>query len=87
MDTPISEFSYIENFEYGGVADLSSFKQLGGKLILAQGLQDMAVPPWFASNYYKRVLEALGGREAVDEFMRYYELPGKFLLANNLLQD
>jgi hypothetical protein len=82
MDTPITKSSYVENFEYGGVADISHFKQLGGKLILAQGLQDQAVAPWFASNYYKRVLTALGGRKAVDEFMRYYELPGKFHLTS-----
>lgn len=50
MDTPITRAAYVEAFEYGGVADISSFKQLGGKLIVAQGLQDQAVPPAFASN-------------------------------------
>jgi hypothetical protein len=85
MDTPISKSTYIENLEYGGAADLGYFKQLGGKLIVTQGLQDQAVAPWFASNYYKRVLAAMGGRENTDEFMRYYEMPGKLILAPGMV--
>lgn len=76
MDTPLARSSVVENFEYGGNADLSYFAQLGGKLLVFQGLQDEAVAPWFASSYYRRVIQAMGGRATTDTFMRYYEMPG-----------
>ncbi|KIW15774.1 hypothetical protein PV08_05824 [Exophiala spinifera] len=76
MDTPLRETAYTESFEYGGISDLSRFKQLGGRLIMAQGLRDPAVPPWFATDYYQRVVTAMGGYERTVDFFRYYEMPG-----------
>lgn len=43
---------------------------------MVQGLQDTAVPPWFTRDYFDRVVKAMGGRDVVDTFMRYYELSG-----------
>ncbi|RDW91434.1 carboxylic ester hydrolase-17 [Coleophoma crateriformis] len=76
MDTPLSATAYIENFEYGGNADLQKFQQLGGKLVMLQGLLDEAVAPWFAQDYFERVVTAMGGRQEVDPFFRYFEMPG-----------
>jgi hypothetical protein len=66
--------SKTESLEYGGVADMTKFKQLGGKIIMTQGLNDVAVAPGFARNLYERVGQAMGFER--DEFMRFYELPG-----------
>ncbi|KAF1938103.1 feruloyl esterase [Clathrospora elynae] len=67
--------SKTENLEYGGVADMDKYRILGGKIILTQGLQDIAVAPGFARDLWERVGAAMGpsGR---DDFMRFYELPG-----------
>ena len=78
MDTPIQETAYTENFEYGGISDLFKFKELGGRLIMAQGLRDYAVPPWFARDYYQRVITTMGGYESTVDFFRYYEMPGMY---------
>jgi hypothetical protein len=63
-----------ESLEYGGIADMTKFKQLGGKLIMTQGLNDVAVAPGFARDLYERVGLAMG--DGRDDFMRFYELPG-----------
>ncbi|KAI1611715.1 feruloyl esterase [Exophiala viscosa] len=76
MDTPISETAYTENFEHGGISDLFKFKELGGRLIMSQGLRDYAVPPWFARDYYQRVITTMGGYESTVDFFKYYEMPG-----------
>jgi hypothetical protein len=54
---------------------MTKFKQLGGKSIMTQGLNDVAVAPSFARDLYERIGLAMGdaGR---DDFMRFYQLPG-----------
>jgi len=63
----------MESLEYGGIADMTKFKQLGGKLIMTQGLNDVAVAPGFARDLYERVGQAMGDRR--EKFIRFYELP------------
>jgi len=55
--------------------DLDRFAENGGKLLLAHGLSDVLVSTRATQQYYLR----LQGRmmpETVDEFVRYYEVPG-----------
>ena len=56
-------------------ADLSAFKQRGGKLLMYSGWADPVGPPMDAVNYYKRV-EAMGGHEATGSFFRLFMVPG-----------
>lgn len=76
----LRQTSRMESLEYGGVADLGKFEQLGGKLMVFQGLMDTAVAPWFARDYFERVGMAVG--EGVREgFVRFFEMPGEFCSA------
>lgn len=69
------ETSKMESLEYGGVADMTKFAQLGGKIIMTQGLNDVAVAPGFARNLFERVGAAISS-EVRDGFMRFFEMPG-----------
>jgi hypothetical protein len=55
--------------------DLSAFKKRGGKLILRSNLADYAVGPFGLFNYYTAMV-GLMGRDAVDQFVRFYVSPG-----------
>ena len=55
--------------------DLAAFARRGGKLLLAHGTEDMLIPPRATEDYYL-ALRARMGSEAVDRFVRYYEVPG-----------
>lgn len=59
------------------VADpnLSRFLQRGGKLILAHGKDDELVAPRWTENYYHSVVATMGA-DAVNRFIRYFEVPG-----------
>jgi len=77
------------NFDYGGdfVAaqnvlssnvdatspDLASFKNLGGKIILYQGLADQLIPPGQVVRYLDAVSKGTG---QVSDFMRLFNVPG-----------
>ncbi|KAE9968298.1 hypothetical protein EG327_011114 [Venturia inaequalis] len=67
--------SRMESLEYGGIADMTKFKQLGGKIIMTQGLNDVAVAPGFARDLFERVGGAMTP-EGRDEFMRFFEMTG-----------
>lgn len=55
--------------------DLKAFHDKGGKLLLAHGLSDVLVSTRATQQYYLR-LQAQMGPEVVDDFVRYYEVPG-----------
>jgi feruloyl esterase len=55
--------------------DISAFKARGGKLLLAHGLADVLVSTRATEQYYRR-LQAQLGAQAVDSFVRFYEIPG-----------
>jgi feruloyl esterase len=55
--------------------DLSAFKKRGGKLILRSNLADYAVGPFGLFDYYTAVVDLMG-RDAVDQFVRFYVSPG-----------
>ncbi|KAH9219359.1 feruloyl esterase [Leptodontidium sp. 2 PMI_412] len=70
----IRQTSKTESLEYGGVADMEKFHLLGGKVIMTQGLQDVAVAPGFAKDLWERVGVAMGSER--ENFFRYFEMPG-----------
>lgn len=55
--------------------DISAFAARGGKLLLAHGLADVLVSSRATADYYTR-LQSTMGATAVDQFARYYEVPG-----------
>jgi feruloyl esterase len=55
--------------------DISAFVAKGGKLLLAHGLQDVLVSTRATEMYYQR-LQYQFGPANVDNFARYYEIPG-----------
>ncbi|MCB1340697.1 MAG: tannase/feruloyl esterase family alpha/beta hydrolase [Pseudooceanicola sp.] len=67
----ISELSAMLNTR----VDLDGFHAHGGKLLLAHGLSDVLVSSRATQQYYHR-LQARMDPNVVDEFVRYYEVPG-----------
>ncbi|MFL6665011.1 MAG: tannase/feruloyl esterase family alpha/beta hydrolase, partial [Rhizobacter sp.] len=55
--------------------DLSPFKAHGGKLIMLHGAADSAVSPNGTIDYYKKLV-ARFGQGPLDEFVRFYQVPG-----------
>ncbi|RZL94482.1 MAG: tannase/feruloyl esterase family alpha/beta hydrolase, partial [Variovorax sp.] len=56
-------------------ADLSAFQARGGKILMAHGSHDALVSTRATAQYYARLRAAMGGAQ-VDNFVRYYEIPG-----------
>jgi feruloyl esterase len=56
-------------------ADLSTFSQRGGKLIIVHGDDDALVPVGWSEAYYDRVVRKMG-TAAADRFIRFYTVPG-----------
>src|SRR5262249_20986372 len=56
--------------------DLRAFSARGGKLLLWHGLADNGVPATSSIGYYDAVAKAMGGRQAIDGFMRLFLFPG-----------
>jgi pimeloyl-ACP methyl ester carboxylesterase len=56
--------------------DLHPFLGAGGKLILWHGGNDSALSHKTTTEYYERVIAAVGGRANADQFVRYYIAPG-----------
>lgn len=73
--TLLARTSKTESLEYAGMADMSKFQQLGGKIIMTQGLSDTSVAPNFALDLYRRS-EEMFGAESIREWFRFFEIPG-----------
>jgi hypothetical protein len=56
--------------------DLGRFKARGGRLLMYQGWADAIVTPEMTVNYYEAVEQKSGGREATEDFLRLFMLPG-----------
>lgn len=56
--------------------DLKSFAAHGGKLIQYHGWADPQIAPGSSVNYYKSVLETMGGNNQVQSFYRLFMVPG-----------
>jgi Tannase and feruloyl esterase len=55
--------------------DISGFVNRGGKLLLAHGVHDVLVSSRATADYYTRLVSRFG-QTGVDNFARYYEVPG-----------
>ena len=69
--------------EFGAVynandPDLTAFHDAGGKLILYHGWADEAIPPFSTLDYYRAVVETMGGFEASQAFSRLYMIAGLY---------
>jgi feruloyl esterase len=67
--------------EYGAVfgtddPDLSRFRDHGGKIIIMHGQADQLIMTEGTVDYYKRVLQQMGGRKKVMPFARLFLIPG-----------
>jgi feruloyl esterase len=58
------------------VADLSAFRQRGGRLMIYTGLADPAVPADEVVHYYERVTDTASGLTAARSFARLFLVPG-----------
>lgn len=56
--------------------DLGVFQSRGGKILMYSGWADPIGPPMDAIDYYKRVEEAIGGRQKTETFFRLFMVPG-----------
>jgi feruloyl esterase len=56
--------------------DLSVFRDRGGKMLMYHGLADVLIPPQGSINYYNRVATQMGGVSSVQNFYRFYLVPG-----------
>jgi hypothetical protein len=56
--------------------DLTRFRDRGGKLLLAHGLIDELIPVQGSIDYYRRVVQRMGGLKATQKFARFFLLPG-----------
>lgn len=56
--------------------DLSAFRDRGGKMILWHGWADQLITAYGTIDYYKRVLEEMGGAQKTAQFLRFFLAPG-----------
>lgn len=56
-------------------ADLSAFRDKGGKILMAHGMSDVLVSTRATEQYFQRVQSTMGAN-SVSSFLRYYEIPG-----------
>jgi len=56
--------------------DLSAFRDHGGRLIVWHGWADQLITAQGSIDYYKRVLQQMGGRDKTAEFLRFFLAPG-----------
>jgi feruloyl esterase len=56
--------------------DLTRFRDRGGKIIITHGLSDQLITADGTIDYYKRVLDRMGGSEEVGRFARLFLAPG-----------
>ncbi len=56
--------------------DLSRFRDRGGKIIMMHGQADQLIMTEATVDYYKRVMQQMGGRDKTMEFARLFLIPG-----------
>ena len=71
----LDRISQLSTIEDRNNADLRPFARAGGRLILLHGAADELVSSRSTSDFYQRVLDAVGPR-STRAFMRYYVVPG-----------
>jgi feruloyl esterase len=56
--------------------DLSAFRDRGGKIVLWHGYADQLITAEGTIDYYKRVLQMMGGSDKTAQFLRFFLAPG-----------
>jgi len=56
--------------------DLTRLRDRGAKMVMYHGLADVLIPPQGSINYYNRVAAQMGGIPAIQNFYRFYLIPG-----------
>jgi Tannase and feruloyl esterase len=56
--------------------DLTDFRDHGGKVIIWHGWADQLITPSGTIDYYKRVLQKMGGAQKTSQFVRFFLAPG-----------
>lgn len=56
--------------------DLAKFRDSGGKMLMYHGWADVLVMPQGSINYYNRVATQMGGIPTIQNFYRFYLVPG-----------
>jgi feruloyl esterase len=57
-------------------ADLRAFRDRGGRIVMWHGQSDPLIYPGGSIDYYKHVIEQMGGAAKTAEFMRFFLAPG-----------
>lgn len=57
--------------------ELAAYRDSGGKLLMWHGWQDPLVLPDQSVEYYRRVEATMGGRDATQDFLRLFMIPGQ----------
>lgn len=77
FDSDVALGDRIENANENAInPDLKSFFGHGGKLLQYHGWSDPAISPGNSINYYKSVLDTMGGASKVNESYRLFMVPG-----------
>jgi feruloyl esterase len=83
-----SDFDFDHDYKRAGMKDalingydnpdLRNFRAAGGKLMIIQGWEDSGLPgPLVALDYYEMAEKVIGSREATQESVRLYMIPGR----------
>jgi feruloyl esterase len=56
--------------------DLTKFRDHKGKMIVYHGLADQLIPAEGTTAYYRSVADKMGGIDKIQDFYRYYQIPG-----------
>ncbi|KAI1816595.1 tannase and feruloyl esterase [Poronia punctata] len=75
------ELFYKAEAEFGDLwgttdADISAFKERGGKIITWHGWADQCIAPENTIDYWGRVVDEFGDKKEVDDFYRVFLVPG-----------
>jgi feruloyl esterase len=76
FDRDYQRLGIMESLYDSGNPDLRDFKAAGGKLLMYQGTNDVAVLPQITEDYYETVERTMGGQAATQSFFRLFVLPG-----------
>jgi hypothetical protein len=72
-DQSVEEFGIVIGTDN---PDLSAFRDRGGRIVLWHGGADQLITPEGTIDYYKRVLQQMGGAEKTAQFLRFFLAPG-----------
>ena len=76
FDRHPAEFGFMMSLNSAVNPDLRAFRERGGKLLMYHGWNDLEIPPRLSIDYYESAIAANGGRDATEEFVRLFMLPG-----------